>query len=312
MKVTLWGTRGSLASPGPETARYGGNTACVEVAGEDGTVLVLDAGTGIRRLGMALCAQGRPVSRRVDVLLSHLHMDHLQGLGFFAPLYNPHLEVHIWGPVSTTMHLRARLTRYLSPPLFPVHLRDLPCSLQLHEVPFGDFRIGPFHVTPQLVCHPGPTVGYRIANAGATICFLPDHEPALGVRDFPQYGGWTSGYDLAAGVDLLIHDAQYTREEYPRHVGWGHSSIEHAIRFAGLTGAKHLVLFHHDPGHTDDDLDQLIEREVAATPPTCPVTPGVEGAVFQLGTEGRQAASGERTAVGTTARGRRVGHGAGS
>src|SRR5215472_3808209 len=142
MRVALWGTRGSLGSPGAEAARYGGNTSCVEARGSEGTVLVLDAGTGIRRLGVAL-----PSSlRRVDVLLTHLHMDHIQGLGFFAPLYNPEVEVHIWGPASATLDLRARLMRYLSPPLFPVHLRDLPCNLVLHEVPRGEFEIGPFRI----------------------------------------------------------------------------------------------------------------------------------------------------------------------
>src|SRR3970040_645081 len=128
MRVTLWGTRGSLATPGPETARYGGNTSCVEVRGREGTVLVLDAGTGIRRLAAAL-----PDSvRRVGLLLTPLHMDHIQGLGFFAPLYRPDIEVHIWGPASTTLSLQTRLTRDRSPPLFPARLRALPW--QLHEV----------------------------------------------------------------------------------------------------------------------------------------------------------------------------------
>src|SRR5512132_719272 len=114
MEVTLWGTRGSLASPGPETARYGGNTSCVSVRGREGTVLVLDAGTGIRRMGASLDA----TLRRIDVLLTHMHMDHIQGLGFFAPLYRPDLDLHLWGPPSTTQDLRGRLSRYLSPPLF--------------------------------------------------------------------------------------------------------------------------------------------------------------------------------------------------
>src|SRR5882724_473073 len=136
MHVMLWGTRGSVAAPGPETARYGGNTSCVEVRGSDGTVLVLDAGTGIRRLGPSLVSL-----KRLDLLLTHLHMDHIQGLGFFSPLYDSGVEVHIWGPASTTADLRTRLMRYLSPPLFPVHLRDLPCQLSLHEVPCGEVEV---------------------------------------------------------------------------------------------------------------------------------------------------------------------------
>ncbi len=279
MHVALWGTRGSLGSPGTETARYGGNTSCVEVRGTDGTALVLDAGTGIRRLGVAL-PRSLP---RVDVLLTHLHMDHIQGLGFFAPLYNPESEVHIWGPASTTLHLRNRLMRYLSPPLFPVRLRELPCQLVLHEVPCGDFDIGEFHISSMLIGHPGPTVGYRIVAPQATLAYMPDHEPALGVPQFPLSRDWTSGYAVAADADLLIHDAQYSSEEYPSYIGWGHSSLVHALAFAALAEVKHFVPFHHDPAHTDEDLDQLIAEAMAEARPTFPVTPGIEGAVFDLG-----------------------------
>jgi phosphoribosyl 1,2-cyclic phosphodiesterase len=281
MKVTLWGTRGSLASPGPETARYGGNTSCVEVrAGAGETVLVLDAGTGLRRLGEALPA----ALPRVDLLLTHLHLDHIQGLGFFAPLYAEETEVHLWGPASTTLDLKARLTRYLSPPLFPVHLRDLPCPsrLHFHDMPGGEFAIGPFRVRADLVCHPGPTVGYRVETDAATLTYLPDHEPALGVRHFPLSEEWTSGASLARGADLLIHDAQYTPEEYETHVGWGHSSWRQAFAFAGLVGARHLVPFHHDPSHSDRYLDTVFSEAVASELPPFIVTPGTEGAVFDL------------------------------
>ncbi|MGH7898295.1 MAG: MBL fold metallo-hydrolase [Candidatus Binatia bacterium] len=278
MRVKLWGARGSLATPGPNTARYGGNTSCVEVQGADGTVLVLDAGTGIRPLGASLAKS----LRRVDVLLSHLHMDHIQGLGFFAALYNPSLEVHIWGPASMTLSLRARLMRYLSPPLFPVHLRDLPCRLTLHEVPAGDFEVGEFRVSPARVCHPGPTVGYRIGTARSVIAYLPDHEPALGTTVFPSMPQWTSGYDLAAGVDLLVHDSQYSDDEYVRCAGWGHGTFRHAIQFAKLARVKALVPFHHDPAHGDDDIDRLIEEAVADLAPDFPVMPGKEGAVFEV------------------------------
>jgi phosphoribosyl 1,2-cyclic phosphodiesterase len=278
MKITLWGTRGSVASPGPDTARYGGNTSCVEVCGSDGTLLVLDAGTGIRRLGAAIS----PEVRRVDVLLTHLHMDHIQGLGFFAPLRNPDAEVHIWGPASALLSLRVRLTRYMSPPLFPVHLRDLPCTLILHEVPRGDEQIGDLKVSSMLICHPDPTVGYRIESPDGIVTYLPDHEPALGTRHFPMSGEWTSGYKLAAGADLLIHDAQYTDDEYRERVGWGHSTMQQTFQFAALAGVKRLVPFHHDPGHNDDFLDNLLsETEQSAQWPFV-VLPGAEGATFEI------------------------------
>jgi phosphoribosyl 1,2-cyclic phosphodiesterase len=278
MKVKLWGTRGSIASPGADTTRYGGNTSCVEVRGTNGTVLVLDAGTGIRRLGMNLPDD----LRRVDILLTHLHMDHIQGLGFFPPLYNPDIKVHIWGPPSTTTDLRTRLMRYLSPPLFPVHLRELDCHLTLHEVPCGTFQIGEFRVDAQLVCHPGPTVGFRVTQNGHAMAFVPDHEPALGADKFPTRPEWISGYSLAHGVDLLIHDAQYRPDEYSERIGWGHCTVGQAVEFAKVTEAKKLCLFHHDPAHNDEELDLLVEEATASAPPSLRVAPGTEGTTFRL------------------------------
>lgn len=275
MRVTLWGTRGSLASAGPETVRYGGNTSCVEVRGADGTLLVLDAGTGIRRLSAAVGE-----ARSIDVLLSHLHMDHIQGLGFFAPLYRPDIDVHVWGPPSTTQDLRSRLARYLSPPLFPIWLRDLP-RLVLLDVPLGPFTIGELRIEAALVSHPGPTVGYRISDGRVTLAYIPDHEPALGVGSFPGDPAWTSGFDLAAGVDLLIHDAQYADEDYPVYVGWGHSSIGQAVAFAALAGVKRLVPFHHNPAYSDDAVDRLLEQARAQRPPF-EIIPGTEGMTIDL------------------------------
>ena len=280
MQVTLWGTRGSLATPGPETARYGGNTSCVGVIGRAGTVLVLDAGTGIRRFAKTIPAS----VHRVDVLLTHLHMDHILGLGFFSPLYRADVEVHIWGPASTTQNLQSRLKRYLSPPLFPVRLNELPCKLVFHEVPRGDADIGEFRVCSALVCHPGPTVGYRITSPeGRVLTYLPDHEPALGVLQFPALPrAWTSGGTLAVDADLLIHDSQYSAAEYACHCGWGHSSIDQTLDFGTLTAVKQLVTFHHDPEHTDQDLDRLLTLAVEKAKPDYPVTPGIEGTVFEL------------------------------
>jgi phosphoribosyl 1,2-cyclic phosphodiesterase len=278
MKVTLWGVRGSLASPGADTARYGGNTACVEVRADDGSIVILDAGTGIRPLGRSL----PPSVRRVDVLLTHLHMDHIQGLGFFAPLFDPDVQVHLWAPPSATLSLRHRLMRYLSPPLFPVHLRDI-AGLTLHEVAEETFAIGPLRISAAPVCHPGPTLGYRVASATAVFAYLPDHEPALGSPRFPMAAEWTSGYTLAEGADLLLHDAQYSALEYPRHVGWGHSALEHVLAFAALARVRHLVTFHHDPAHSDDEIDRLTAEVTRAARPAFAVTAGAEGASFELG-----------------------------
>ena len=280
MRVTLWGTRGSLATPGPDTARYGGNTSCVEVRGNAGTVLVLDAGTGIHRLGATL----PPDLTRIDVLLTHLHMDHIQGLGFFAPLYRPTAEVHIWGPASSMQSLHARLKRYLSPPLFPVRLSELACKLTFHEVPCGDVDIGEFRVSAALVCHPGPTVGYRITSPeGRVLTYLPDHEPALGALRFPALPReWTSGAILANGADLLIHDSQYTSAEYSCRCGWGHSSLNQTLAFGALTEVRRLVPFHHDPDHSDADLDRIMSEAMQEAKPLFQVTPGIEGSTIEL------------------------------
>ena len=278
MRIRFWGTRGSLATPGPDTIRYGGNTSCVEVREED-TLLILDAGTGIRPLGDAL---SRDI-RRVDLLLTHLHMDHIQGLGFFDPLFWPKLEVHVWGPSSTTLDLHTRLSRYLSPPLFPVRLRDLPCHLCLHDaVAIRKFEIGPFSVEARLVCHPGPTVGYRITSGAGVLTYLPDHEPTLGIEALPSDPAWIPGIDLALGADILIHDAQFSAEQYPRHIGWGHSSIPQCLEFATAAEVGRLVPFHHDPSHTDDALDRLYEAVRGERNLPFELSPAMEGTTLEL------------------------------
>ena len=242
-----------MASPGADTVRYGGNTACVEVR-TTSALIVLDAGTGIRPLGVRL----REFSGRIDLMLSHLHLDHLQGIGFFEPCFRPDVELHIWGPASTTADLGERLARYLSPPLFPVRLRNLGGRVILHDVPHEPFTVGDAVVLGQPIIHPGPTVGYRITDASGTLAYLPDHEPALGAPSFPLAPEWTSGHDLAAGADVLLHDAQYTTDEYPSRVGWGHSSTEQAWAFARQSEVGQFVTFHHDPSHADDELDRLV------------------------------------------------------
>jgi phosphoribosyl 1,2-cyclic phosphodiesterase len=279
MKVSLWGTRGSLASPGADTLRFGGNTSCVSIEGASaGTVLVLDGGTGIRKLGQSL----PETMKRVYILLTHLHMDHVQGLPFFAPLRRQGVEVHIWGPASTTLDLRSRLLRYLSPPLFPISVREILSDLHFHELPSGSIEIGEFEITAQLILHPNPTVGYCVKENDSSVTYLPDHEPALGAKTFPISEDWTSGYALAEGADLLIHDSQYTIEEYHQRIGFGHSCLPHAVRFAQLANVKQFVPFHHDPSHTDDMLDRMINDTVAEMQPEFSVTAGQEGLVLDI------------------------------
>lgn len=256
MRARVWGCRGSLATPGESTIRYGGNTSCIEVCLDSGDVLVLDAGTGMRPLGVAL-EEDPPAE--IHVLLSHLHLDHVQGLGFFRPLFRPDAQVHIWGPASPVQSLADRLAIYLSPPLFPVRLADIPAQLTFHDQPENEVPIGSGTIRAGSVTHQGPTVGWRIEEHGRVLTYLPDHEPVIGVQIDDLGDDWLSGYDVAHDADVLFHDAQYGDEEYPRHIGWGHSSIEHVMGFARRAHADTLVLFHHDPYHTDEDLERLLE-----------------------------------------------------
>jgi phosphoribosyl 1,2-cyclic phosphodiesterase len=258
MKVKVWGARGSVPAPGPEMNRYGGNTSCVQVTLSDGETLILDAGTGIRALGFALAA-GLP---NINILLTHLHLDHIQGLMFFPPCFKTESRITIWGPGSPESSLEHRVARYISAPLSPVEVRELPCDVAFRDTPASEWELGAARVRAESVTHRGPTLGYRITDADTTLCYIPDHEPGLGASLEGVEPEWISGFDLARGAQLLIHDCQYTDDEYPEHVGWGHSPLGDALTFARRTEVERLLLFHHDPLHTDDFLDGLLDTAI--------------------------------------------------
>jgi phosphoribosyl 1,2-cyclic phosphodiesterase len=253
VKVKVWGARGSIPTPGPDTMRYGGNTSCVQVTLGDGTLVVLDAGTGIRTMGLALGACERPVT----ILLTHLHLDHIQGLMFFAPCFQPSAEIEIWGPAAAEASLLDRIARYISAPLSPVEVRELPCRVLFREAQVSEWQIGSAIVRAHSVSHRGPTLGYRIEDGDTTLAYIPDHEPALGAPIESLEDEWISGLELARGADLLIHDAQYTDAEYPDHLGWGHSSLSDALAFGARAQAARMLLFHHEPLHDDATLDAI-------------------------------------------------------
>jgi ribonuclease BN (tRNA processing enzyme) len=254
--VRVWGARGSLSAPGPATVGYGGNTSCVELELADGTTLILDAGSGIRELGQRLLERDHG---ELHICLTHLHLDHVEGLGFFAPLWTAGWKLRFWGPPSTTATLRERVSRYLSPPLFPVGLAEAPAEATFEDVPRGPWRVGSAMVEAQAVEHRGPTLGYRIEEEAHVLAYVPDHEPYLtaALEDEP---GWISGWALAAGADLLLHDSQYTAAEYEGRLGWGHSSAPHAAAFARAAEVGRLALFHHDPMRSDRELEELYEE----------------------------------------------------
>jgi phosphoribosyl 1,2-cyclic phosphodiesterase len=281
MKIKVWGARGSVPAPGPEMNRYGGNTSCVELTLSDGETLILDAGTGIRNLGVALAAR----MPKINILLTHLHLDHIQGLMFFPPCFRPESEITIWGPSSPEASLEDRIARYISAPLSPVEVRELPCEVSFRDTPVSEWELGSATIRAEAVTHRGPTLGYRITDtSGESVCYIPDHEPALGTSLEDLEPEWISGHDLASRSSLLIHDCQYSDAEYPQHVGWGHSAMTDALTFARRVETDRVLLFHHDPLHSDDFLDSF---QGSAT--RCWEEMGGDPQQVELAGEGREA-----------------------
>ena len=260
MRGRIWGSRGSIATPGGDTTRYGGNTSCVELRPPGCDVVILDAGTGIRELGVRLVREG---ADRMFLLLTHLHVDHLEGLGMFEPIWRKETELHIWGPASPVASLEQRIATYFSPPLFPVHLSEVPATIEYHDASESEWRIDGARFSSNAIIHPGPTVGYRIESKGRVLAYLTDHEPALGADLANDSSDWISGFALAYRSDVLIHDCQFTSQEYESRLGWGHSTTEHVARFAEKAEVDRLLLFHHDPMHSDDQLDAMRDDVVA-------------------------------------------------
>ena len=266
MRLKIWGCRGSLPAPGPATAEYGGNTSCVEVMLGGEAALVLDAGTGIRALGLDLVRRG---TRQIHLFLTHLHLDHLEGLRFFAPLWDEQVTLEVWGPRSPVLGLRDRILRAFSPPLFPLDFRDVPARVTSHDLPGEPWRAGGLRLFADLVLHPGPTVGFRLETGGSSLAYLPDHEPALaGIEG--RSADWISAGALARGADVVLHDAQYLDAEYGTRIGWGHSSVDAAVAFCAAVDARRLVLFHHEPERSDRGLELLEARARELTGPDRP------------------------------------------
>ena len=257
--VTFWGTRGSIPTPGPHTARYGGNTPCVAVESSGGQVVILDAGTGIRALGLEL-VERQNGAVRAEILLSHAHWDHIQGLPHFKPFFAPGNAVRIWGSRQGTTSLEAILRQQMDPAVFPVPLDALSAQLTVQQVDAPEFSIGEFRVRTLKLRHPGTTLGFRLTpvKGGPSLGYVTDNELGPGGQyDVPA--SWRRDFvAFLKGVDLLIHDAMYTPKELEQHRGWGHSTYEEAVTLAHDAGAKTLVLFHHEPEHGDQAMDGLV------------------------------------------------------
>jgi CheY-like chemotaxis protein/phosphoribosyl 1,2-cyclic phosphodiesterase len=296
MRIRFWGTRGSLAKPGPTTLRYGGNTPCVEVRTHDGTLIVLDCGTGAHGLGLALMASGeRPL--RGHLMLTHTHWDHIQGFPFFAPLFVAGNEWDIYAPGGLGRHLETTLAGQMEYTYFPVTLAQLGATTRYHDLVEGSFAIGDISIATQYLNHPALALGYRVAVGGASLVYSVDHEPHAPAPcggsgstqpppdARPAHAEDRRHVDFLAGADLVIHDAQYTIEEYPQKEGWGHSPAEWVVDYAVAARAKRLALFHHDPLRTDEALDRLVQvcrERVARVGSELEVFAAAEGHVVQL------------------------------
>jgi phosphoribosyl 1,2-cyclic phosphodiesterase len=261
LTVQFRGVRGSTPSPARETVRYGGNTSCVVVRSGD-ELLILDAGTGIRSLGddLAKLFGARPIN--ANLLISHTHWDHIQGLPFFAPAYSPHNHIRIIGPNGRGAMLERALKNQMSPMHFPVGLDQMRGLTGVEELVSDHTHLGNFSISVIPLNHPGGCAGFRIGVNGTAIGYLPDHEPYQSDRS-----GMPSGInpsrkalvDFVRDLDLLILDTQYTEVEYQNRIGWGHGSLPESVALAVEAGVRRLALFHHDPSHDDHQIDQMVE-----------------------------------------------------
>src|SRR5215471_13170173 len=276
-RIKLWGTRGSIAVPGPETLRYGGNTTCVELRADD-EIIVLDAGSGIRPLCAALKQEFEQRPINLSLLITHAHWDHIQGFPFFKPAYDPKNEIRIFGFDGAGATFREIMTEPMKSPFFPITMRELSAKMDINKLSEMNLSLGKVDVHAAFVNHPGVCVGYRIFTSGGSVAFLPDHEPyefflhaARGKQLSPEQAREIATDQHAAlvqflrGSDILILDSQYTDQEYKTHIGWGHGSTSGAVALALEAEVQTLLLFHHDPNHNDEMIDTMVEsaRELA-------------------------------------------------
>ncbi len=261
MRIRFWGTRGSIATPGPGTNHFGGNTSCVEVTTANGELLILDCGTGAARLGAELMAQGKKALHS-NILLGHTHWDHIQGFPFFSPAFVKGNSAAIYAPEGSGGSLHHVLAGQMEFTYFPIELDQLPAAITYHDLTEGIHTIGGVRVAAQFLNHPAMTLGYRIEADGVTMVYLVDHEPfsdelwragaEQGHIESILHEGDRRHAKFMADADLVIHDAQYTPEEYVAKKTWGHSTYDYVVQIAAAAGVQRVALTHHDPGHDDN------------------------------------------------------------
>ncbi len=299
MRVRFWGTRGSIPKSGPHVLRHGGNTACVEVRTDAGTLIVIDCGTGAHDLGLELVASGA-AGRSGHLLISHTHWDHIQGLPFFAPLFSPGSRWDVYGPRGVRQSLQETLAGQMRSAYFPVALEGLGADIRFHELVEGTLWIGDVRVATRYLNHPALTLGYRLQADRATLVYASVHGPHA--RELASGHGRVDGEDLRhagflRGADFVIHDAQFTPAEYGDRAGWGHSTGEYAARMCQLAGARTLALTHHDPRRSDGGVDRMVRavRASLGAAPALHVFAAAEGQVLELTGSGDPAPPGPET-----------------
>lgn len=251
--VSFHGVRGSTPCSCPTVQRYGGNTSCVSVEAEGHDPIVFDLGTGLRPWGCSM-APADPVT--VHALVTHMHWDHVQGLPFFTPLQSPETVLNVFGPGDGDLSMAETFGRFMCPPFFPIRSVDLPAAVRFHDTHHETFELDGTEVMVRPVPHTGRTNGYRVTRNGVSVAYVPDHQEPIGRPDHVD----DAVLELCDGVDLLIHDAQLWQDELHAKATWGHCTPEYALEVAAQSGVRSLALFHHDPGHTDEDLDEMTER----------------------------------------------------
>jgi phosphoribosyl 1,2-cyclic phosphodiesterase len=252
--VRCWGARGSIPSPGPSTAGYGGNTTCVEVqAGE--SRIIFDAGTGIRLLGDKLMEEQ---ATKACIFLTHFHWDHIQGFPFFAPVYNPEFDLRIVGPEQDGMDVETLFAGQMGPIYFPIPYSALSANLAFDHLNEGVWEQDGIRMRAMRMRHPSYTVGYRVEAFGRSVVFIPDNELVGG--QFPTPPKWREKLnEFVAGADILFHDAMFSQEEYPRKEGWGHSTFSQTLELAEQAEVKQVFFFHHAPERSDTELNQILD-----------------------------------------------------
>jgi len=284
--LTFWGTRGSIPTPGPDTARYGGNTACISIDCSSNRLVILDAGSGLRPLGHELMKQ-RNGPFTADILLSHTHWDHIQGLPFFKPLSSRGTSVSIYGAAQEGVPLKEILGRQMDPMVFPVPLNALAAALTVVEISEGDFELDDFRICAFRLRHPGTTLGYRLmpTGGGREVAYVTDNELGAG-GSYEVTTDWRERMvEFVSGTDTLIHDAMYPDQIIQARAGWGHSTPRQAVDLAREGRCRRLILFHHEPEHSDDALDRLLadtRQYAASTAPGVEVEAATEGMKFPL------------------------------